>query len=97
MIDPNYTKVLEIIYPRLSQEPIPVWAITGSLGFALQGLEIEVHDVDIQTDCEGAYEIERRLSEYSIRPVIHSETERIRSHFGALEIEGVKVEIMGDL
>jgi hypothetical protein len=97
MIDQNYTQVLEIICPLLSREPVPVWAITGSLGFALQGLEVDVHDVDLQTDRAGAYEIERRFSPYIVRPVAFSESKRIRSHFGALEIKGVKVEIMGEL
>jgi hypothetical protein len=31
------------------------------------------------------------------RNVVFSSTERIRSHFGALLIEGIVVEIMGDL
>ncbi|MBN2083798.1 MAG: hypothetical protein JW748_01140 [Anaerolineales bacterium] len=97
MIDQKYAQAIETICRRLSREPSPIWAFTGSLGFALQGMEVAVHDVDIQTDAIGAYEIERRLSKYSIRPVIRAETERIRSHFGALAIEGVKVEIMGDL
>jgi len=29
--------------------------------------------------------------------VVFSSGERIRSHFGALEIDGIKVEIMGDI
>jgi len=96
VIDQEIHKVLKTIYPILTTSPFP-WAITGSLGFALQGMDTEVHDVDIQTDRPGAYEIERRLSAYSIRPVAFSGTERIRSHFGALEIRGVRVEIMGDI
>ena len=97
MIDPKYRTVLECIFPLLSEEPPLPWVITGSLGFALQGLEVEVQDVDIQTDRAGAYEVERRLSSHVVRPVAWSESGRIRSHFGALEIGGVKVEIMGDL
>jgi hypothetical protein len=83
--------------PVLSKEPLPTWAITGSLGFALQGMVIDAHDVDLQTNADGAYEIERRLSRYSVRRVAFSGTDRIRSHFGALEIDGIRLEIMGDL
>jgi hypothetical protein len=97
MIDQEYSQVLEIISTRLSREPVPEWAITGSLGFALQGIEVEMHDVDIQTDSTGAYEIERRLSTYCIRKVAYSEAQRIRSHFGVMEIGGIRVEIMGAL
>ena len=96
MIAKAYLKVLEKIVNRLQDSPI-VWVVTGSLGMALQGVPIEVHDIDIQTDRNGAYEIERRLAEYVVKPVTYSESERIRSHFGMLEIDGIKVEIMGDL
>ena len=64
---------------------------------ALQGMPVEVHDIDIQTDKDGAYEIERCFAEFVIEPVRYSETERIRSYLGVLEIDGVKVEIMGDI
>jgi hypothetical protein len=73
------------------------WAITGSLGFALQGAEVQVHDVDLQTNQAGAFEIARRFAEFSVRPVAFSQAERIRSYFGALELDGDPVEIMGDL
>ncbi|MBN1440298.1 MAG: hypothetical protein JW929_12900 [Anaerolineales bacterium] len=96
-VDPKFSAVLRILYPPLQKKPVPIWAITGSLGFALQGMQVEVHDVDLQTDRAGAYEIERRFSSYVVRPAAFSGTERIRSHFGALEINGIKVEIMGDL
>jgi hypothetical protein len=64
---------------------------------ALQGMEIEVHDIDIQTDQRGAYEIEKRLSEYVVKPVRFSASAGIRSHFGILEMDGIKIEIMGDI
>jgi hypothetical protein len=73
------------------------WVVTGSAGMALQGVPVEAHDVDLQTDRAGAYEIERRLAEYSVSPVRYLASERIRSHFGALLIEGILVEIMGDM
>ncbi len=71
------------------------WAITGSLGWALQGVKVEVHDIDLQTDPAGAYEIEGLLSEYVASPVRYTVSERIRSHLGKLEINGVRVEIIG--
>ena len=64
---------------------------------ALQGMTVDVHDIDIQTDKEGAYEIERRFSKYVVKPVRYIISERIRSHLGALEIGGIKVEIMGEI
>ncbi|HEY3343949.1 MAG TPA: hypothetical protein VGJ97_03410 [Anaerolineaceae bacterium] len=73
------------------------WAITGSLGFALQGAEGPVHDIDLQTSQTGALEIGRRFSEFVVRPVVFSQADRIRSYYGALEVNGESVEIMGDL
>jgi hypothetical protein len=71
--------------------------MTGSVGFALQGVLIEPKDIDIQTDERGAYEIERRLSEFVTKRVTFFSPERIRSHFGELMIDEIKVEIMGDI
>ncbi len=96
MIDPQFCGVLRILCARLDGCPIP-WAVTGSLGMALQGMDLAVHDIDLQTSREGAYEIERRLAEYGVEPVRFLASERIHSHFGAAVIDGVKVEIMGDL
>ncbi len=96
MIPRQYLTALEIIHERLENSAAE-WVVTGSLGMALQGMEIEVHDIDLQTDEAGAYEIEKRLSEYVTQPVRFVSSERIRSHFGMLEIEGVKAEIMGAL
>ncbi len=96
MIPQTHLKVLRKLYERLKDSGVN-WVITGSLGFALQGVPIEPHDIDIQTDKEGAYEIERLFSEFVVRPLKFRESERIRSYFGTLIIDGIKVEIMGDI
>lgn len=94
MIPNDHLKALAVIVDRLRDRAI-AWVVTGSLGMALQGVPAQVHDIDIQTDEDGAYEIERCLAAYVVKPVRYSESERIRSHFGALEVDGIKVEIMG--
>ncbi len=96
MVEQSYFAVLRTIYKHLRDTPI-VWVVTGSLGMALQGLRLEVHDIDLQTDEIGAYEIEKRFAEHIVQPIRDTTSERIRSHFGILEIEGVKIEIMGAL
>jgi len=96
MLNPDYLKVIRKINARLNNTSVN-WAVTGSLGFALQGVPGEPNDIDIQTDKEGVYEIERRFSEFVTKRVALSSTERIRSHFGELMIDGIKVEIMGDI
>jgi len=96
MISPNHFTVLRKIHARLSGSGIH-WLVTGSLGAALQGVPFEVHDIDIQTDAAGAYEIERRFAECVTNKVAFSTYQNMRSHFGALAIDGIKVEIMGDI
>ncbi len=91
-----FLSAVRAISAGLQDLPFP-WAITGSLGFALQGSEVTVHDIDLQTSQEGAFEIERRFAPESRRKVAFSQADRIRSYFGALEIAGLKVEIMGAL
>ena len=96
MISPNHSRALRTIYSTLQNTEV-LWAITGSLGFALQGMETKVNDIDLQTDAAGAYGIENAFPGSVIRKVQLSVSEKIASHWGELEIEGVKVEVMGAL
>ena len=89
MLNPDYLKVLRKIKERLNNISVN-WAVTGSLGFALQGVPVEPNDIDIQTDKRGAYEIEYHLSEFVTKRVKFSSMERIRSYFGELMIDGIK-------
>jgi len=96
MIGPPYLAVLQKLYARLHGTNIN-WVITGSLSFSLQGVPVEPHDIDLQTDEAGAYAIERAFSEFVVRKVTFSSAANIRSHFGALLLDGIEVEIMGDI
>lgn len=91
-----HLNVLKRIVPQLEGAGI-LWAVTGSNGFALQGMPVTVHDIDLQTDEAGAYAIEQLFARFVTRPVSFSATSTIRSHFGALNIDGIVVEIMGDI
>jgi len=96
MIDKNYIDVFRKIYSHLNDSTIN-WAVTGSFSFALQGIDIVPNDIDLQTDKIGAYSIENLFRDYVTKKVKFSSTEKIRSHFGKLSIDGIKVEIMGDI
>ena len=95
-IPDNFTKALSQIITALDGQGIS-WALTGSMGYALQGLPATPNDIDIQTDSQGAYEIEQILSDYISRSVAPKKTDIMRSMLGRLDIEGVKVEIIGDV
>jgi hypothetical protein len=88
--------VLRGLVAELTDLPSP-WALTGSLSLAIQGLPVVPRDVDVQTDRRGAYDIAHRFAANVIRPVRFSAADRIRSHFGAVLLDGITVEIMGDV
>lgn len=95
MIPQRLVDVLQIVYSGLENRSLN-WAVVGSLGLALRGASIEPQDIDIMTDKVGAYEIERIFSDSVTSPVSLKSSSMIQSHFGALSIDGVKIEIMGD-
>jgi hypothetical protein len=96
MIPPRCLPALRIVLARLRGIAVD-WVVTGSLGTVLQGLELDVHDIDLQTDKAGAYAMEDSLSDYVADSVRYVESPRMRSYLGRLEIDGVRVEIMGDI
>ncbi|MCL2221463.1 MAG: hypothetical protein FWC20_04825 [Oscillospiraceae bacterium] len=96
MLDAQHLTALKIISDRLSGKGI-VWALTGSTSFNLQGMLLSPADIDIQTSEFGAYAINGYFKDYEIASVSFSSTEKIRSHFGRFEINGVPVEVMGDI
>jgi hypothetical protein len=96
MIDEQYLNVVGLLLSSLRNLNHP-WAVTGSLGLRLQGIEVAVHDIDLQSTQEGVFAMARALSEYVVQKVELLENKKIRSYFGELKIMGIKVEIMGDV
>lgn len=62
------------------------YALRGTASLVLQGLDMNVDDVDILCDRATAEGLGAKLSE----------SPRFRSYFGQVEVGGVLVEIMGD-
>lgn len=91
--------VLRCVVPAMFKAQQP-WALIGSTASVLQGLEgYTPPDIDLATTSEGAYIMEGALCEVAVtlRPVAHSSSGPYTSDFGIFEVEGVKVEVMGDL
>lgn len=55
-------------------------------------MELEVHDIDVQTDEESAYKLGTQLSKYIVEPIQFCGTDKIRSHFGKTKIHDIDVE-----
>ena len=70
--------------------------MAGSVSLALQGVNVEPHDIDLLTDRQGAFRINAMLKKYEKKVVDYAETEKVSSFFSVFEIQGVKVEVMGD-
>jgi hypothetical protein len=88
--------VLRTIAQQLHGTSI-TWAVTGSCAVALQGVPVAVHDIDLRTTAHDAYALEGLFLSYQKRPVSFASTGSVQSHFGALEINGIQVEIIGDM
>ena len=96
MIPARFLPAVRTIHAALLESQVD-WAVTGSLGMVLQGMDLPINDIDLQTDEDGAYEVERRLAPYVVVPVLYKASERMRSRLGKLSIEGIQVEIIGGI
>lgn len=73
------------------------WALTGSTSFALQDVPLDPDDIDGQTDERGVRAVEDAFSEHVTDSVEYVESEAMQSYLGALELDGVEVELIGEL
>lgn len=87
---------LKIITKALNKTNIK-WCIIGSLSLYLQGVKIKPKDIDLLTDKEGAYEINKVLKKFEIKPVEFSRSDIFSSYYGKFLINGIKFEVMDDL
>lgn len=74
-----------------------LWVLTGSAGLRLQGVDVDVHDLDIQTDEQTVYTIEKRLAGFMKTPVHLWESSNMKSLDGKGEIEGVPIELLANI
>lgn len=96
MVGQNIIRALRAVYGKLRDEKVR-WVLIGTTSLALQGLDTVVEDIDILTDRAGAFRIGELLREYEVRPVEFGRSGIFESYFGVFEIEGVSVEVMGEL
>jgi len=91
-----YLHALRVLAERTKASRVR-WIIIGSASLAVQGVHIRPRDIDILTDMRGAFEFNTLLKDYENTPVRFSRSEIFESYFGIFKIEGVIVEVMGDL
>ncbi|MFA5776511.1 MAG: hypothetical protein WC988_03095 [Patescibacteria group bacterium] len=84
---------IKIIDEKLKGE---AYAIRGTASLVLQGLDMNVDDIDILCDEKTALNANLKLSEYLVEKVVFKESPKFKSYYGKFLINGVNVEIMGD-
>ncbi|BED92547.1 MAG: hypothetical protein RsTaC01_0304 [Candidatus Paraimprobicoccus trichonymphae] len=89
-------EILKIIMDKIDAKDDINWVIAGNMSLALQGVEVDVNDIDIISDRCGAEKLNKLLSEFCIKPLKYSFTENYRSFYGIYKINNIKVEIMGN-
>jgi hypothetical protein len=63
----------------------------------LQGVDLPVNDLDLQTDGKTIFRLEKQLAEFMKTPVHFWESEHTLSYHGQAEINGLQVEFLGDM
>jgi hypothetical protein len=74
-----------------------LWALTGSAGLRLQGVDVPIHDLDIQIDEQTITIIEQRLAGFIKTPLHSWESPSMRSLDGKAEIENIEIEILANI
>jgi hypothetical protein len=100
-VNQKIKEAIKLIYNRLKDKKIK-WVLVGSMSLALQGVKIKPKDIDILTDKEGAFRVNKLFKNYEVKPVEFGRLkigrrELFESYLGKFKIKGVKVEIMGNL
>ena len=73
------------------------WALTGSGGLRLQGVDVPVHDLDVQTDEATLRRMEAALADCMTTRVHCWETPGMRSLDGKAALEGVEIELLANI
>lgn len=96
MVEPSILNALRLLTTRLDKKPVN-WAVTASCSLALQGVPVDVHDIDLLTDQAGAYRLQQLFAAEMSRPVQFSARDITQSHYGAFWLAGYEFEILGDM
>jgi hypothetical protein len=74
-----------------------LWVLSGSGSLRLQGVDTQVHDLDIMSNQQTLQQIEQRLGN-NMRVFVHLwESPGMRSLDGKAEIEGIQVEFLANV
>ena len=73
------------------------YAIRGTTSLVLQGIDMKVDDIDIICDSQTALRFNELFKEEITDTIKYSESDKYKSYFGKMILDGILVEIMGEL
>jgi len=89
----NFEEVILLLAKRLGDFQ---YAFRGTASLLLQGMQMNVADIDIVGNEEAALACNDLLAKYLVEEVTFKESAKFKSYFGKFEVEGIPVEIMGE-
>ena len=92
----QHAKVLTLLIEKVPPTQY-LWALSGSAGLRLQGVDLSVHDLDLVTDRKTVFLLEKELADFVTVPVHIWESEHTLSYHGQAEMHGLQVEFLGDI
>ncbi len=92
----GHLRVLEFLLKRVPPRA-NVWVLTGSASLRMQGVDVAVHDLDIQADEKTVHLFEKELMEFMLSPVQPWDSTGMRSLDGKAEIDGIEIELMANI
>jgi len=93
---PLWREALRRLAVELNAAGIP-YKVVGSACLALHGLPLTPGDIDVETDAASAYRIQALWLDAVVDPVMLQTNPTYRTYLGHLSIDGITVEIMGDM
>lgn len=89
----NFNAAVKIIIHELKNLQ---YAIRGTAGLLLQGMDMNVDDIDILCSKETALKCNDSLKKFMVEKVDYKESDKFKSYYGKFNIEKVQTEIMGN-
>ncbi|MBE9525125.1 MAG: hypothetical protein IMY76_08495 [Chloroflexi bacterium] len=93
---PPWQNAIEIIASTCSAAQIN-YKIVGGTVAALYGIPTQINDIDIEMLAKDAYRFQEFFADNIIQPVTLNDNGEHRSHYGQFSINGVAIDVMGDL
>ncbi len=72
------------------------YAFRGTTSLVLQGLAMNVDDIDLLCDKKTALACNKLLGEYLVEEVSYKESKKFKSYYGKFKVNGIEVEVMGE-